>query len=184
MGSERSVSRERSSGRAGARPRGADPRPDRPLPPRGFFPRALGAPLTLIAATACAQVTIQSGDGSVSQATRFGIVSIETAPGRLPQIVELRGVGLIGQNGGITLGYLSSTMAVLPVDDCRIVVWIDPDTLLDGTLPAPLRNLLATRPDVCAVGPAAGIGAAPHIMSPGVTDWGNDTAFTLSAAAD
>ena len=103
----------------------------------------------LLGLAACAQVTIHAGDGSVSQATRFGLLSIEPDPGTTAQIVDLRGIGLVGQNGGMTLGYVSSSTAVLPVGDCRIVVWVDQTVAAQTGLAA----LLEDRPDICAVGP-------------------------------
>lgn len=111
---------------------------------------ALPACVGLVLA-ACAQVTIHAGDGSVSQTTRFGILSIDPNPGTMAQIVDLQGIGLVGQNGGMTLGYLSASMAVLPKGDCRVVVWVEQASAAPTTLAA----LLDGRPDICAVGPGA-----------------------------
>ena len=105
----------------------------------------------LMGMTACAQVTIQACDGSVTQNTRFGFLSIEPRPGRTAQIIDLQGIGLIGHNGGLTLGYLAASTAVLPTGDCRVVIWID-DT---ETAPAALADLLGGTSDLCAVGPGA-----------------------------
>ena len=115
--------------------------------------RGVFASAALFVGSACAQVTIHAGDGSVTQDTRFGVVSIEPRPGTTAQIVELRAFGLSGQNGGLTLGYLSSTMAVLPADDCRVVVWVE----RAGAAPAAAvtKELLGGRTDICTVGPGA-----------------------------
>lgn len=105
----------------------------------------------LAAATACAQVTVQAGDGSVSRDIRFGIVSLDLRPGTTAQIVEIEGVGIVGQNGAITLGYLSSNTVLLPAQDCRLVVWVE--RAADAS--ADLAPLLDGQPEICAVGPGA-----------------------------
>lgn len=110
---------------------------------------ALPAAMLLLAVTACAQVTIHAGDGTVSERTRFGIVSIEPRPGTTAQIIDLQGIGLIAQSGAMTLGHLSSSMAMLPAGDCRIVLWLEDTT----APPASLAGLLDGTPELCAVGP-------------------------------
>lgn len=97
----------------------------------------------------CTQVTIHTGDGSVSQTTRLGILSITPQPGTTAQIVDLEGIGLVGQNGGMTLGYASSSTALLPMEDCRVVVWVEQAT----SAPTALATLLDGRPEICDVGP-------------------------------
>lgn len=105
--------------------------------------------VALLGLAACAQVTIHAGDGSVYQATRFGILSITPQPGTTAQIVDLEGIGLVGQNGSMTLGYASSSTALLPMDDCRVVVWVEQAT----SAPTTLATLLDGRPEICDVGP-------------------------------
>lgn len=115
---------------------------------------AMPAALALLAVlSGCAQVTIRSGDGTVVESSRLGILSLETKPGTTAQLVDLRGVGVVSQNGGVTLGYLASRHALLPTTDCRIVIWVD-----EGAVEQPraLQDLLANRSDICAVGPGAG----------------------------
>lgn len=103
----------------------------------------------LLALVGCTQVTVHAGDGSVSEAIRFGIVSVRPHPGTTAQIVDLQGVGLVAQNGGLTLGYLSSSVALLPADDCRVVIWNEPGQ----APPAALTRLLEDPAALCPQGP-------------------------------
>ncbi len=105
--------------------------------------------LLLLAATGCTRVTVRSGDGEVHTENGFGIIRLDTRPGKLPQIVDLEGFGLVSQNGGLTLGYARSNHAILPTGDCRIVVWLDRDT----PPPAFLDELAAKGDTVCLAGP-------------------------------
>ena len=83
-----------------------------------FVPAALWAVLS-----GCTQVTIIGADGEVTMENGIGIIKLETHPGRLPQIIRSTGFGIVTLNGGVTIGYHSSDIAILPTDDCRIVVW-------------------------------------------------------------
>lgn len=121
----------------------------------GRFRTALSATLLAqLTLTACARVAIHAGDGGVSLHNHAGVLSIDVEPGTTPQIIDLRGLGVFAQNGGMTLGYVSSSTAALPATDCRLVVWIDDVT----AAPAQITALVDGRADVCAVGP----GTAPR----------------------
>ena len=74
---------------------------------------------------------------------------IDTQPGRLPQIVRLEGLGLVSQNGAMTLGYASAEYAILPTGGCRIVVWLDKETVP----PAFLDDLAGKDETLCLAGP-------------------------------
>lgn len=113
----------------------------------------LGICALLPIAGGCTQVTVHSGDGTVSERLRFGVISLAPVPRTTPQIVDLRGFGLFAQNGSMTLGYVSSSTAALPATDCRFVVWIDDVT----AAPAQISALVDGRSDLCTVGP----GTAP-----------------------
>lgn len=113
----------------------------------------LGICALLPIAGGCTQVTVHSGDGTVSERLRFGVISLAPVPRTTPQIVDLRGFGLYAENGRVTLGYVSSSTAALPATDCRLVLWIEDGT----TAPAEIAALLDGTPDLCAVGP----GTAP-----------------------
>lgn len=103
--------------------------------------------------TACTQVTIHAGDGGVSLHHHAGILSVDVEPGTTPQIIGFKGLGVFAQNGGMTFGYVSSSMAALPATECRLVLWVD-DV---AAAPAQISALVDGRSDLCAVGP----GTAP-----------------------
>lgn len=124
-----------------------------PSGPRPIVGCLLGVCALLPIAAGCTQVTVHSGDGTVSERLRFGAISLALIPRTTPQIVDLRGFGLHAQNGRVTLGYVASSTAALPATDCRLVLWID-----DGAAAlAEIAALLDGTPDLCAVGP----GTAP-----------------------
>ena len=105
---------------------------------------------SLILSSGCTRLTIHQADGTVSSRTAFGVVNLETQPARQPQIVKIDGVGLAIVNGSAVVGYHSANMAILPTDDCRVVVWVDPDTSIES-----LKDLLAGDSRFCDVGPGA-----------------------------
>jgi len=113
--------------------------------------RWLCATLCLLAlgAGGCTRVTVQGGDGAVRSQSGFGVIRLDTRPGAVPQIVDVEGFGVVSQNGGLTIGYVRSNYAILPTDDCRVVVWIDRDT----PPPAFLDGLAAKGDTVCLAGP-------------------------------
>lgn len=115
---------------------------------RGFlWPMLLGS---LLLGTACTRVTVHQADGTVSSRTAWGLVNLETRPATQPQIVKIDGFGVTTLNGAAVIGYHSTNMAILPIDDCRVVVWIgrnaDPNRMTD---------LLAGDSRLCDVGPGA-----------------------------
>lgn len=112
---------------------------------------------TVQAICACTQITVYSGDGTVASRSEFGIVRLDTEPGHLPQVVESRSFGLVLQGGGFTLGYRSDSVAIIPHDDCRLVVWIAADSSPDT-----VTGLAKDSDRLCLVGPGATqLGARP-----------------------
>ena len=94
----------------------------------------------------CTQITVIGADGEVTTEIGFGIAKIETDPGRLPQIVRSTGFGIISRDGGVTIGYHSAEIAILPTDDCRIVVWLE-----EGQSPETLKQITEQNEDVCVI---------------------------------
>lgn len=105
---------------------------------------------SLLLGAACTRVTIHQADGTVSSRTELGLVNLETRPATQPQIVEIDGFGVTTLNGAAVIGYHSSNMAILPIDDCRVVVWVDRDADQDR-----IEDLLAGDSRFCDVGPGA-----------------------------
>lgn len=118
--------------------------------------RAAAGPSTVLAmvlaAGGCTQVTVHAGDGTVSTHAALGVMQIDLGPGRRPQVVETAGLGLLVHDGGFTVGYRTSSVAMLPPDDCRLVVWVGADAS-----PAALESLLADSDRLCLAGPGAGL---------------------------
>jgi hypothetical protein len=98
----------------------------------------------------CTRIVVHEGDGAVRIEDEIGFVRLTTRPGRQPQIIRSEGLGIISRDGAMTIGYFSSDMAVLPRDDCRIVVWLEKDTV-----PELLDEILARGEPICPVGPGA-----------------------------
>ena len=107
------------------------------------------AALLLPALTGCTEVAIHAEDGSVRTEWHLGLVSIEMTPRERAQLLELRGVGLTAIGGGVTFGYHDETLVSMPVDDCRIVVWIKTQAKLEY-----ITDFAARNPHVCLVGKA------------------------------
>lgn len=100
----------------------------------------------------CTSIAVNNADGTVRTENGVGIIHVNTDPGRLPQIINLEGFGFVTQNGAITLGYAKSNYAVLPSDDCRVVVWLDEHSASNEML----EGLAAAGEDICLVGPGIG----------------------------
>lgn len=100
--------------------------------------------------TGCTRIVVHEGDGKVRTENGIGIVRLTTQPGRQPQIIQSQGLGIIARDGATTIGYFSSDMAVLPRDDCRIVIWLEEDTV-----PELLDEIMARGEAICPVGPGA-----------------------------
>ncbi len=103
-----------------------------------------------VVSAGCTRIVVHEGDGDVRIEDRFGIVRLTNQPGRQPQIIQTEGFGVISRDGSMTIGYFSSDMAVLPLNDCRIVVWLDEDTSLEM-----LSEITARGEQVCAIGSGA-----------------------------
>ena len=98
----------------------------------------------------CTRLVVHEGDGDVRIESGIGIVQLESEPGRQPQIIQSEGLGVMLRDGGITFGYFSSDIALLPIDDCRIVVWLD-----ENTSPELLLKVSEIGDSVCSLGPGA-----------------------------
>lgn len=94
----------------------------------------------------CTQVTVVGADGEVTMENGVGIIKLETHPNRRPQIIRSTGFGIISSNGGVTIGYHTSDIAILPTDDCRIVVWLEEGQSLEI-----LEQITAQSDDVCVI---------------------------------
>ncbi len=82
----------------------------------------------------------------------FGITWVTARPGRGPQIVQSSGLGIGAYDGSLSIGYFDLDAAVLPLDDCRIVVWLEANPSA-----AALAQLDALGGQVCTLGPGAQI---------------------------
>ncbi len=94
----------------------------------------------------CTQVTVVGADGEVTMENGVGIIKLETHPNRRPQIIRSTGFGIISSNGGVTIGYHTSDIVILPTDDCRIVVWLEEGQSLEI-----LEQITAQSDDVCVI---------------------------------
>lgn len=101
----------------------------------------------LVAAiTGCTRVTVTGADGATVSNTRFGVVSVNANPSQVPQIVTVEGFGVMSENGGVTVGYRSSQLVALPVDDCRAVLFVEP-----GTSETLIEQFKTSLPGACVV---------------------------------
>lgn len=119
----------------------------RPLPQ--FYWLAVAAAAALLAG-ACTQANIYQADGTVEVVNGFGVMRVSPQPGTKPQVVETKGVGIVAGQDSVKVGYFKSEVAALPLDDCRIVVWMNEQSSKE--LAAEIRRLGA---GVCTVGPGA-----------------------------
>ena len=110
----------------------------------------MGAAGAGLLAAGCTQITVHEADGQVRFEERLGFVQLHTQPGRAPQIIQARGLGVITHEDDVTIGYYDSDLTVLPTDDCRIIAWIDNDTSLEA-----IKEITALGDTVCLTGPGA-----------------------------
>ena len=114
----------------------------------------LGA-AAVLGAAGCAVVTIHAASrDDVEVDSRFGIVSVQIRPRAGPVIVESTSFGAGNSFDGFSVGYRSASLAALPADDCRIVLWVRNVDDLDH-----LNALLGAHTDVCVAGAAGAKGA-------------------------
>jgi hypothetical protein len=65
-------------------------------------------------------------------------------------IFRAEGFGIVSTGGRFTLGYVNAEYALLPVGDCRIVIWLDGDAR-----PQALDAVRGLGEPVCFAGPGA-----------------------------
>jgi hypothetical protein len=111
---------------------------------------AIVAALTVMVLTGCAQISVHQADGTVTQENRFGAVTIRTEPGKQPILFRAQGVGIVTTGDRFTLGYVDADYAVLPLGDCRIVIWMDA-----GMKAQALDAVRNMGDQVCLAGPGA-----------------------------
>lgn len=98
----------------------------------------------------CTEIRVHQGDGSVTTDRGFGAVTFKAEPGSKPVLFQAKGVGIVTTGDRFTLGYVNADYAVLPIGDCRIVVWIGQN----GRVQA-LDALRDLGDSICLVGPGA-----------------------------
>ena len=112
---------------------------------------AIAVPVVTAAVLAgCAQISVHQADGTVTQENRFGSVSINAEPGQKPVLFKARGLGIVSTGGRFTLGYVDADYAMLPVGDCRIVIWMD-----KGMAVQALDAVRDMGDQICLAGPGA-----------------------------
>ena len=78
--------------------------------------------------SACTSISITSPDGGVVVDRRFGFASVSVAPDEQPILIETRALGVLKAPAGFSAGYVTENLAVLPKDDCRLIIWMDSET--------------------------------------------------------
>jgi len=104
----------------------------------------------LLFLSACTRVVVHEGDGEVVVSQKWGFVDVTALTEKKPQIVEVEAFGLTTHAEGISLGYVSSDLVLLPMQDCRFVVWVDENTPVEA-----VKELAASHDDLCLVKKAA-----------------------------
>ncbi|MDX1423413.1 MAG: hypothetical protein R3322_09755 [Kiloniellales bacterium] len=94
----------------------------------------------------CTQITVVGADGEVTTENGVGIVKLEAHPNRQPQIIRSTGFGIVSHDGRLTIGYHASDIALLPSDDCRIVVWLEEGQSLEA-----IQDIVAENDDICVI---------------------------------
>lgn len=110
----------------------------------------LAAGILPILAAGCTRTVIYEADGNVRVENGFGVTRLTAQPGAQPQIIQSSGLGINAREGALSVGYFSASTAVLPTDDCHIVVWLD-----KNSSPTVIAELKALGDSVCPVGPGA-----------------------------
>lgn len=108
------------------------------------------AGILAVLSSGCARIIVHEGDGSVRVESRIGIVRLTTQPGRQPQMIQAEGLGIFIRDDAMSIGYFSSDLVMLPLNDCRIVVWVD-----ENTPPELLEMITAKGESICLIGPGA-----------------------------
>lgn len=88
--------------------------------------------LGLGALVGCSSLTVLAGDGSVTVERRFGFLNVTPVPGRTPLVLRSTALGLQSGPFGQVVGYSSAEVTMLPPDDCRIVVIVEPGRPIPG----------------------------------------------------
>ncbi len=96
--------------------------------------------------SACTRVEIQKSDGTVSINHYTGFLGVELEPKSGAQVVDVEGIGIVGLQGGYSVGYHHAQLTALPHDGCRLVLWVKTDQELRT-----LNDLLKDRSDICAI---------------------------------
>lgn len=99
----------------------------------------------------CTMVTIHGAEGTVDKQHGFGVFNLYTQPGEVPQIISMAGFGVVSQNNSITLGYAKSEYALLPMDSCRLVIWLTGEE----TDYEQLNSIINAKSELCIAGPGA-----------------------------
>jgi hypothetical protein len=104
----------------------------------------------VLGAAGCAVVTIHAASrDDVEVASRFGVVSVQLKPGAGPVLVESTSFGVDNSFDGFVVGYRSASLAAMPPESCRIVLWVRGVEDVKQ-----LNSLLGGSTDIC-VAPAA-----------------------------
>jgi hypothetical protein len=98
----------------------------------------------------CTRIIVHEGDGNVRVDSGIGIIRLTTQPGRQPQMIQAEGMGIFIRDDAMSIGYFSSDLVMLPLNDCRIVVWVD-----ENTTPELLEIISAQGESICLIGPGA-----------------------------
>ena len=96
---------------------------------------------------ACTRIVIQDPGDAVRVTDHFGFAAITFAEAEQPVLLDADGTGLITVSGQVVLGHHRINAAILPVEDCRIVVWLtSPEDA------AALRQLIGDPGSICTIG--------------------------------
>ncbi len=106
--------------------------------------------LAMVVLCGCTQISVHEGDGTVTQERSFGAVILKAEPGTQPILFQAKGLGVVTAGNRVTLGYVNADYALLPVGDCRIVIWIDKDMKVQA-----LDAVRDLGDRVCLAGPGA-----------------------------
>jgi hypothetical protein len=95
-------------------------------------------------ATGCTTIELRAGDESVRVERKFGLLSVDIAPGSEPVVARVRSLGVSDMPFGVSAGWSAHDIA-LP-GDCRVVLWVEDEAQLEA-----LDRLLEGVEDVCAM---------------------------------
>lgn len=99
----------------------------------------------LVFLCSCSTVTIEEADGTVRIERHLGFVSIQPVPAEMAQVVSLTGLGLVGFQGDLIVGFHRAEFAALP-RRCHLLLWIEEGAQLEY-----LRDTLKQMEQVCVV---------------------------------